>query len=310
MNLFGDPFHRVIGQAQVTDSLGRMLDRGRMPHALLFGGPSGIGKRTTALIFAKTLLFGTDDVSDDALMGHADFHVLAVDETARSRQIKVDQARQLLHRTRQTRGSASWQIILIDTANDLNTETANLLLKFLEEPSDGTIILLLSDQPQALLPTIRSRCALLRFRRLPDESCRIILDQLEIDAPVDDVLVIADGRPGWLVRMMEQSWWSEFSRLIRQLRDNQRPIPDEAAVFALLRKVDEVLKSDVLEKLAHARLCRSGFDAPDTGDIDKARLESDVRLWETLTDFRAAADGLYLDARHADGRLARLLTSP
>lgn len=96
------------------------------------------------------------------------------------------------------------RVVVIDAADDMNRNTANALLKSLEEPSGDTVFLLVSHSPGRLLPTIRSRCRSLRFSRLPDADVRRMLAEAELPDEDPDLLVqLAQGCPGRAVALGE-----------------------------------------------------------------------------------------------------------
>jgi DNA polymerase-3 subunit delta' len=183
----------------------------RMHHAWMLAGPRGLGKASFALQAARELVAepGVPQPPND----HPDVIVLgplpatAEDEKKREegkpyqtkRNITVEQVRAMQQRltTRPTLGAR--RAILIDTADDLEKGAANALLKSLEEPPSGSFFLLVAHRPGRLLPTIRSRCRVLRFERLVDGEIDAILRN---EAPrADDgvrhaAVAAAGGSPG------------------------------------------------------------------------------------------------------------------
>lgn len=152
----------------------------RMHHGWILAGPRGLGKASFALAAARELV--AEPGVPQPVGQHPDILVLShlpatkEDEKKREegkpyqlkRNIAVDQIRSVQQRlfTRPTLGSR--RAIIIDPADDLEKGAANALLKSLEEPPQGTFFLLVAHRPGRLLPTIRSRCRILRFTRLND----------------------------------------------------------------------------------------------------------------------------------------------
>ena len=192
---------------------------GRMHHAWLLAGPRGIGKATFACLAARRLLAEAAgpqlgeaglDVPDDHPVAslldagsHPDFRLIArlakanSEELARS--ITVDQIRGLQPLFATTPSLSARRVIVIDAGDDMERSAANALLKNLEEPPAGTIFLLVSHAPGSLLPTIRSRCRLLRFGPLEDADVRAILSATLPGAQDDEIASltrIAAGAPG------------------------------------------------------------------------------------------------------------------
>ncbi|MEQ1724337.1 MAG: AAA family ATPase [Sphingopyxis sp.] len=182
----------LIGHEQQDAAFADALRSGRMPHAWLLAGPAGVGKASFARRVA-TSLSGTQ----------GDFHWLKreVPETKRpkdgsegkaediARTITIGQVRTLLARLRMLASPASTRTVVIDSIDDMERGAANALLKTLEEPPARTIFLLVSHQPGCLLPTIRSRCRMLRFHPLDDDAP---VDDVAIAQPLDDIVRTGD----------------------------------------------------------------------------------------------------------------------
>jgi len=190
----------LVGHDAVERELLRLYEAARLPHALLFGGPRGIGKATLAFRFARFLLArGTAPIRgasglaidpDDGVFrrvaagGHADLlTVERIWDPQRRRlrgEIGAEQAREIAGFLHLTAAEAGWRIVIVDGAEEMSRNAANALLKILEEPPPRSLLLLVSHNPGALLPTIRSRCR--RFR-------------LEAPAPAPATLLLRRYRP-------------------------------------------------------------------------------------------------------------------
>ena len=213
----------IIGQ---HDAVAAFLDAarsGRMHHAWLLAGPQGVGKASFALAAARWLLADAAgpavpkdrlDVPDEHRVAslldagsHPDFKLLqrlpkaSSEELARS--ITVDQVRGLQPLFATTPSLSPRRVVVIDAIDDMERSGANALLKNLEEPPAGTIFLLVSHAPGRLLPTIRSRCRLLRFGPLEDDAVRVVLRRAlpETDErELENLVRIAEGVPGNALR--------------------------------------------------------------------------------------------------------------
>ncbi|HET9216404.1 MAG TPA: DNA polymerase III subunit delta' [Terriglobia bacterium] len=173
-------FKDFIGNAKVVTRLRSKLREGRLPHALIFAGPEGVGKRTCALLFAKALNCresAPDDFCDacsqcrkiDAGV-HPDVLVTGLEEEAS--EIKIVQIRDLLQTLGMRPLEGIHKVFIIDPADAMNAAAANALLKGLEEPPEDTHFMLLTSNPQSLLLTVRSRCQTYAFARLTLEEMR------------------------------------------------------------------------------------------------------------------------------------------
>jgi len=213
----------MLGQ---DDQVAAFLDAarsGRMHHAWLLAGPQGVGKAGFAHAAARWLLADAagpavprdrlnvpEDHPVSSLLdagSHPDFKLL--ERLAKSnsedlaRSITVDQVRSLQPLFATTPSLSPRRVVLIDAIDDLERSAANALLKNLEEPPAGTIFLLVSHAPGRLLPTIRSRCRLLRFAPLESDVVRLALRRALPEADDDelDALVgVANGAPGNALR--------------------------------------------------------------------------------------------------------------
>lgn len=179
----------------------------RMHHGWLLAGKRGIGKLDFALAAARELVAepGVHQPKND----HPDILILtnlpaSSDEEKKradgkpwqaKRNIAVDQIREMQHRlnTRPTLGSR--RVIIISPADDLEKSGANALLKSLEEPPQGSFFMLIAHRPGRLLPTIRSRCRVLRFGEAPDSEVEAFLarEAPQADAATRELAVNAAG---------------------------------------------------------------------------------------------------------------------
>ena len=177
----------LLGQDVVLARAARALRAGRPPSAWLITGPPGIGKATLAYRIARYLLaYGAGDAGPDDL-SVAEDHQAARQVMAQSHPgllilkrainaktgklmtvLSVDEIRRLADFFNMTSGAGGWRVAIVDTADDMNDNAANALLKMLEEPPSNAMLLLLSNTPGRLLPTIRSRCQRLDLRPLDD----------------------------------------------------------------------------------------------------------------------------------------------
>ena len=173
-------FDNITGHQQQKDLLLRALSNQRIAHAYLFEGPDGIGKRLMALAFTRILFCqnGTGCGKCPACLkvenqNHPDLHLLEAAGSA----LKIDQIRALQRELSLRPLEGSYKVCLIDGAEYFTNGAANALLKTLEEPQPGTVIILLTNQAEKLLPTIRSRCQRLLFTPLSKQQLATILAQ-------------------------------------------------------------------------------------------------------------------------------------
>jgi DNA polymerase-3 subunit delta' len=200
-------FTQPIGHKEVQQQLAGLLAQGVFPHALLMYGPRGVGKATLAKWLAARLICGgADDGARNPLTPNKncpqwaqlqaescpDYYVLAPEEDKKSIGIKAVQS--LLESLLRSADTA--RVVVIDAVDDLTPEAANTLLKTLEEPRAGQYFLLITHQLASVLPTIKSRCRLLRLGLLaPNESAAVLVAQgQDVEMGEGDP---TQGAPGW-----------------------------------------------------------------------------------------------------------------
>lgn len=209
----------------------------RMHHAWLLAGRQGLGKSEFALAAARELVAHGEAVPPHG--EHPDIIVLTHPpkddkEAAKraegkphevKRSIPIDLVRSMQHRltTRPTLGDR--RVVIVDPADDLETGGANALLKSLEEPPVGTFFMLVAHQPARLLPTIRSRCRVLRFAALPDDEVRRLVAEAAPqadEATIAAAVTVAAGSPGIALRFVAQDL-GMIAGLMRQIAGKGDP---------------------------------------------------------------------------------------
>ncbi|MCU0572582.1 MAG: DNA polymerase III subunit delta' [Syntrophobacteraceae bacterium] len=165
----------IPGQIRARKLLQRMAARGRVPHALLFTGETGIGKSGVARGFAKVLNC-TDPRDGDSCDQCASCRKIDSGQhpdvlwiTKEGAFIKIDQVRRIQERLKYRPFEAKCRVIVMEDAHDLREEAANAFLKILEEPPRRNVFILISMEPRMILPTIVSRCCHIRFQPLDEE---------------------------------------------------------------------------------------------------------------------------------------------
>jgi len=171
------PLRDVIGHSRLIGLLKRSVAGGTLPPSLLFAGPSGVGKRKTAVALAQALNCLTPCDGDAcgecaacrriARGVHPDVGIIEPVETG---VIRTDQVRLFIERATYRPFEGNRRVVIIDDADTLMEQAQNALLKTLEEPSASSAFILVTARPDVLLPTVRSRCPQLRFRPLSTEE--------------------------------------------------------------------------------------------------------------------------------------------
>ena len=241
----------LFGHAVAETILAGALAGGRLHHAWLLSGPSGVGKATLAYRFARRLLAMRDPAVAAApglfvdpahpvfrriaAGAHADLRTLArgIDtKTKRPRsEIVVDDVRAAASFLRLTPGEGGWRVLVVDRVDELNRNAANALLKLLEEPPARAVLLLVCDAPGRLLPTLRSRCRRLTLAPLDDAAMAAALRTLLPDTAEDAraaLAAIAGGAPGRALLLAQE----EGLRLAGLVERTMAALPHAAPVEA------------------------------------------------------------------------------
>jgi DNA polymerase III subunit delta' len=247
----------LLGQDAALARAGRALRAGRPPSAWLITGAPGVGKATLAYRIARYLLcFGaTGDGPEDlsvpqdnpaarqvAAQSHPGLLVLKRAINPKTGKLmtvlSVDEVRRLADFFGMTSGAGGWRVAIVDTADDMNDNAANALLKMLEEPPANAMLLLLSNTPGRLLPTIRSRCQRLDLRPLDDATLEKALAQHLPDMPASERAALARLSGGSIGAALTLATGEgaalaqEADRLIEHARD-----PDLLALLTLGEKL-------------------------------------------------------------------------
>ena len=203
------PFSAIMGQERAIRYLKRVLAEGKVPHAYLFFGISGIGKTTTALAFAQALNCMNPSGGEACgrcvpcrQMAGGNFPDLEI-LRPEGRVIKIEQVRELIRRIGLKTASGRYRVTVVERAEWMTMEAANAFLKTLEEPPPCNILILNVAEKRDLLPTVLSRCQRVPFRPLPTDLIAAWL-QREQGMSGDTAAVVArlsEGSLGRAARM-------------------------------------------------------------------------------------------------------------
>lgn len=277
-------FDAIVGQQAALSSLRRLLSAGRVPHALLFRGPEGVGKATVARIVGAALLCEAE--SGEACGAcrscaslergnHSDLTLVTFEPRDSDGELRkvivIDQIRSLARLAGVSPREGSRRVFIIDPADRMNAEAQNGLLKTLEEPPGQVVLILIASRPHLLLPTVRSRCFLLGFSSLkPSDLARALCRRGLSEDEARIRAALAGGRPGAALDLDLDAASERRDEILRMLEDLSDPADrrvdrlSEMAV-ALAGKEEAVLAEglDVLQSLL-----RDGARSVVTGDPD------------------------------------------
>lgn len=241
-------FEDILGQSSALDWLRRAYRADRLPHGLIFAGPAGVGKATTARALAA--LFLCEQPCGELPCGscascramesgnHPDYHVITKeliryhDQTGKSKAIDLSIkviVPEMVEPAGRKAVMGRGKVFVVEQAELMNAAAQNAMLKTLEEPAGRTLIVLLTDQPGALLATIRSRCQTVQFAALDDALVRKQLESRGIDpATAADAARLAGGSLGVALKWVEDDVVAPARDLERQLDGlfTGRPLDD------------------------------------------------------------------------------------
>ena len=206
----------ILGHEWAVQLLRGHINRQEPRHAYLITGPQGVGRRTLALRFAQALNC-TEPPSPGEFCGrcrncqwidrmeHPDLSIVQAEQIGAT--LKVDQVRDLQHTLSLTPYEARYRVALLLRFEEANPSAANALLKTLEEPPPKVILLVTAESGERLLPTIVSRCEVLRLRSLPVKTIAQGLES-RWGLPPDEASLLAHlsgGRPGQAIRLHQDA---------------------------------------------------------------------------------------------------------
>lgn len=308
----------LAGHKKAEALLLRLFGSGRMHHAWLFTGPRGIGKATLAYRFARFLLAYPDPAAARdrtslfippeapvahrvASRGHSDLFMIERPFDPKTERIKSEIAVADVRRAgdffSHTAGEGGYRICIVDAADDLNTESANALLKILEEPPVRSLFILVNHQAGRILPTIRSRCLRLDLEPLSEEDTLVVLTSIDSHKREDlaRAASLSAGSPGRALDLLD----SNGARLFASFRD----------AYAKSGRLDHAVRFSIAD----------GFSGRDTADdfaifgelllawaarharasAGEARGAEFARIYEEIGHSLRQANALNLDRRQA-----------
>lgn len=304
-------FDLINAEAQERAFAGA-LSRGRLHHAWLLCGPEGVGKATFAYRAARYLMghqrdrgYGILGMSEDdadarliVAQSHPDLLVLEREEKdgKTRRNITVDAVREVGEFFSKAPSRSAYRVCIVDAVDDLNINSANALLKILEEPPERGLLFLVSHSPGKLLATIRSRCRRLGFSPWDDAMVQRFIEARAELSPeeVERLVVMAKGSPGRGLRLWEDKAL-EMDVLAEKLLSAELPSRFELLPLMTMFKTNSS-KVDGPKKYAQfiAALSDRVHDLALSAD-NPGRGKQWAELWGRLSTVVAETEGVNLD---------------
>ena len=320
----------LIGHRETAEILATAYRAGKLPHALLLAGPRGIGKATLAFHLAYHLLkypahgeappgFDPPDRASPlfrqiAMEAHPAILHLTRPLNEKTKSFKtvltVDEIRRVNRFLSMTSHDGGYRVVIVDPADDMNTNAANALLKNLEEPPARTVFVLIVHSPGSLLPTIRSRCQTIRLSPLPPQDLLDVLAHVGAPSPESgEARAALAERAGGSVRtalLLTQYGGLEIADAVDKLAASRRL--DVAAAHKLADVVagrDQAIPFDLFNKHVLDLLATQATAAAHANDLARAKQLSDA--WQEALNAVSETQTYNLDKKqHALTMIDRL----
>ena len=291
--------NELVGNKQVKDTLGRLIAAGRVPNALLFTGPEGVGKKQFALELARNLVC-TKKVEHTACRACAackralEFSVPVFERGEDSdyvffsqhpdvgmvlpfrRNLRIGAIRALERESHFQPYEAEARVFIVEDADKMNAPASNALLKTLEEPPPTSHIILIAARADSLLPTIRSRCQTIRFGPAPFDELESFLITAHEFSPEDAALAarVSGGSVGRAIQIVPASFRTQRSLMLGVIKaavegDRRELLAASEEMNAAISKDEYEEKLSILQTLVHdVWLLRNGANEDAVLNID------------------------------------------
>jgi DNA polymerase III subunit delta' len=317
---------RLFGHEPMVELVTAAYGAGKLHHAILLTGPQGVGKATFAFHLAHHLLKHPAAAIAPGALAMPDpasplsrliaqgahpgiLHLTrpaAKDGKGFRTVITVEEVRRVSRFLSMTAHDGGYRIVIVDPAEDMNASAANAILKNLEEPPPRSLFMLISHQPGRLLPTIRSRCQVLKFSPLPMDVLGSILEALAARAPEDATVAERAGGSARNAILLTQYGGLEIAEVIDRLVGQQRL--DIAETYKLAEAVtgrDQSVQFGIFNRHVLDRIADAATRAAAAGAISRADRMS--VLWQETSATIAETETYNLDRKqHVLGLVQRL----
>lgn len=334
----------LFGHDEAVQTLERALRSGRLHHGWLFHGRRGIGKATLAYRFARALLAGPGAsrpglaidadhpvVAQVAGRHHPDLKVIEAERDPKTGRVKptipVDRVREAAASLHSTAAIAERRVLIVDGAEQLNRNAQNALLKPLEEPPEGAVLILVSHRPGRVAATLRSRCAKLPMHGLDEVLLHDLLTRHAPDLPEaarQPVIALAKGSLGRALEVAGGDWLHTYERVVSTLAaepPDALDLDDLAAALAKQSAKDGFSTIVDLIQTVLGRIVAVATDRSSTplfaGEMSglsrlatRQGLDRWAALWEKIGRLSAAVDGLNLDHTQALAQILSAMAAP
>lgn len=313
------------GNHEAVETLKKIFSSGKIPHAILISGPKGLGKSTLAyhitnFILSGNLDSGIHDFSIDekapvfnkiSSKSHPDLMIVEIDGEDKKEEISVDKIRDVNSFLRATSAESGWRIVIVDSVDEMNANSANAILKILEEPGKKTVLMMITHASGSILPTIKSRCLELKLKPLEKEDVVKSLQDNFINLDEENlefVIELAAGSPGIAADLYKNNAREIYVELIDFLTGK---IPASEFLETIARKEDAEKFSTVsyltlalVSRCGKAKINRAAIDlfpeeAEFLGFIRKSGADETANAYAKIQKILNEVSFLNMDKRSA-----------
>ena len=278
--------------------LQNMITRERIPNGLLLWGPSGVGKAMAAMAFAKAINCTESMIPGEACEGclscrkidhgnHPD--IVQVAPVKKSRIIDVEAISTMIEMASLRPHESAWRVFIIHEADRMRGPAQNHLLKTLEEPLGPSVFILISEYPQILLPTIRSRCQRVRFQTLhPDTVKELLLRERDITPDLASAIAgIAQGQMSRALDLVDTDKREMVFDIVQKIQSGSDPLAlsEEFASYLSVQKkqIEGAIKAEA-----------GTVDAKEVSREDRERIKEEELALADALNRRSVMEFLYL----------------
>ncbi|MFC1622970.1 AAA family ATPase [Patescibacteria group bacterium] len=234
---------KIIGHKKQVNFLNKSLENDLISQAYIFSGPKGVGKFLIAKKFASTISAGEKEIS---VVDGGNFENVIVVEprseikkgVVKVRDISIDDIRDAQKKLSTFPSSGKYNVLLINDSERLNKSSQNALLKILEEPNSTSVIILITSGEGKILPTIKSRCQVVRFGLVSLQEMKSDLSEVIQDSDLNNLILLSMGRPGLVFDMKNDA---------EKLEGKKKDYSDFRGIFSM-ELFDRINKAEELSK--------------------------------------------------------------
>lgn len=215
---------KTIGHRKQWEFLKNSFESDKLSHAYIFSGQKKLGKRTVALELASLITNSAN------LNQNPDFVFIE----SQNQKILIDQIRDLIWRMSLKSPIDSFKIAVIDDAHLMGIDAQHAILKTLEEPKGKSVMILISEKPELLLPTISSRCEMVKFYLVSNQEILEYLKDKTEEEKIKEIIELSGGRPGEAIDFIE------YPEKLKQRK-------------VIINKFNELINSSLAERFKYAK---------------------------------------------------------